>query len=159
MPVNAQSTRIDSSPDQKCFIVGGNGRDVLFGLGGNDVLDGGRGRDDLRGGSGQDYFKFDDRPTRTTVDRILDFNVRNDFVMLDNAIFSKLGRGTDNAPGKLNAAYFCVGDHALDSNDYLIYNPATDDLIYDSNGSRPGGALKIADFNNVRLTAADILIV
>ena len=140
-------------------IVGGNGRDVLFGLGGNDILDGGRGRDDLRGGSGQDYFKFDDRPTRTTVDRILDFNVRNDFVMLDNAIFSNLGRGTGDAPGKLNAAYFRIGDRALDTNDYLIYNPVTDDLIYDSNGSRPGGTLKIADFNNVRLTAADILII
>jgi Ca2+-binding RTX toxin-like protein len=140
-------------------IVGGNGRDVLFGLGGDDILDGGRGRDDLRGGIGRDYFKFDDRPTRTTVDRILDFNVRDDFALLDNAIFSKLGRGTEGAPGKLNAAYFRIGDRALDSNDYLIYNPVTDDLIYDSNGSGAGGTTKIADFNNVRLTAADILII
>jgi Ca2+-binding RTX toxin-like protein len=140
-------------------IVGGNGRDVLFGLGGDDILDGGRGRDDLRGGSGRDSFRFDDRPTRTTVDRILDFNVRDDLVMLDNAIFTKLGRGTEAAPGKLSSAYFRIGDRALDSNDYLIYNPVTDDLIYDSNGSGAGGTLKIADFNNVRLTAADILIV
>lgn len=140
-------------------IVGGNGRDVLFGLGGNDVLDGGRGRDDLRGGIGRDSFRFDDRPTRTTVDRVLDFNVRDDFVVLDNAIFSKLGRGSEGVPGKLNTAYFRIGDRALDSNDYLIYNPVTDDLIYDSNGSRAGGTLKIADFNNVRLTAADILII
>lgn len=140
-------------------IVGGNGRDVLFGLGGDDILDGGRGRDELRGGIGRDSFKFDDRPTRTTIDRILDFNVRDDFVLLDNAIFSKLGRGTESAPGKLNASYFRIGDRALDTNDYLIYNPATDDLIYDSNGSRSGGTSKIADLNNVRLTAADILII
>ncbi|MGO4389587.1 calcium-binding protein [Microvirga sp. 2YAF29] len=139
-------------------IVGGNGRDVLFGLGGDDVLDGGRGRDDLRGGAGKDYFKFDDRPTRSTVDRVLDFNTRDDFVLLDNAIFTKLGRGTEEALGKLNAAFFRIGDRALDLNDYLIYNPVTDDLIYDSNGSRPGGTMKIADFNNIRLSAADILI-
>lgn len=140
-------------------IVGGNGRDVLFGLGGNDVLDGGRGRDDLRGGSGRDFFKIDDRPTRTTADRILDFNVRDDTVLLDNAIFRQLGKGTEDKPGKLNAAFFRIGDRALDRNDYLIFNPATDDLLYDSNGSAAGGVVKIADLNNVRLTAADILII
>lgn len=143
-------------------IVGGNGRDVLFGLGGNDTLDGGRGRDDLRGGAGRDYFKFDDRPSRSATDRILDFNTRDDFVLLDNAIFTKLGGGrnaSEATPAKLKSAYFRIGDRALDANDYLIYNPVTDDLIYDSNGSNPGGTLKIADFNNVRLSAADILII
>jgi len=140
-------------------IVGGNGRDVLLGFGGNDVLDGGRGRDDLRGGLGKDFFKIDDRPTRSTVDRILDFNVRDDFVMLDNAIFRALGRGTEANPGKLNPAYFRIGEQALDRNDYLIFNRATDDLFYDADGSGRGAAIKIADFNNVNLKAADILII
>ncbi|MEE1658363.1 calcium-binding protein [Microvirga sp. CF3062] len=140
-------------------IVGGNGRDVLLGFGGNDVLDGGRGLDDLRGGLGKDFFKFDDRPTRSNVDRILDFNVRDDSVMLDNAIFRTLGRGTEANPGKLSSAYFRVGDQALDRNDYLIFNRATDDLFYDADGSGRGAAVKIADFNNVNLTAADIFII
>ncbi|MBM6582503.1 calcium-binding protein [Microvirga sp. BT689] len=140
-------------------IVGGNGRDVLLGFGGNDVLDGGRGRDDLRGGLGKDFFKIDDRPTRTTVDRILDFSVRDDTVMLDNAIFRKLGRGTEDSPGKLSTAFFRIGDRALDSNDYLIFNRATDDLFYDADGSGQGAAIKIADFNNVNLTAKDFLII
>ena len=140
-------------------IVGGNGRDVLLGFGGNDVLDGGRGRDDLRGGLGRDFFKFDDRPTRSTADRILDFNVRDDSVMLDNSVFSKLGRGTEDSPGRLSTSFFRTGDRALDANDYLIYNRTTDDLFYDSDGSGRGAAIKIADFNNVNLTAADILII
>jgi Ca2+-binding RTX toxin-like protein len=140
-------------------IVGGNGRDVLLGFGGNDVLDGGRGRDDLRGGAGRDIFKIDDRFNSRTTDRILDFNVRDDSVMLDNAIFRKLGGGTESKPGKLKSAFFRVGDQALDPNDYLIYNPRTDDLLYDADGNGDGLAIKIADFNNVRLSAADILII
>ncbi|MBF9198186.1 calcium-binding protein [Microvirga terrestris] len=140
-------------------ITGGNGRDVLSGLGGNDALDGGRGRDDLWGGTGRDYFHFNDRPTRSDVDRILDFNARFDTVVLDNAIFTKLGRGNEFNPGKLKSAFFTVGTGARDSNDYLIYNPVTDDLLYDRDGSGRAAAVKIADFNNVRLSAADILII
>ncbi|MET0528253.1 MAG: calcium-binding protein [Microvirga sp.] len=142
-------------------IVGGNGRDVLFGLGGNDLLDGGVGRDDLRGGAGQDFFRIDDRVTRTSFDRILDFNVRDDSLLLDNSIFRALGRGTETNPGKLKASFFRSGitDLAVDSDDHLIYNTRTDTLLYDVDGVGGRAATIVAQFNNVRLTAADILII
>jgi Ca2+-binding RTX toxin-like protein len=132
-------------------LVGNSGRNVLSGLNGNDVLDGNLGRDDLRGGLGRDIFKFDARLGSANVDQVLDFNVRADLVYLDNAIFRKLGSGSESSPRKLNKAFFRVGTEAEDQNDYLIYNPTTDDLFYDADGSGSGRAIKIADFNNVSL--------
>lgn len=142
-------------------IVAGSGRDVLFGLGGNDTLDGGLGRDDLRGGVGQDFFRIDDRVTRTAFDRILDFNVRDDTVLLDNAIFRALGRGTETNPGKLNAGFFRSGttNQAVDGNDHLIYNTRTDTLLYDVDGVGGRAATIVAQFNNVNLKASDFLII
>jgi Ca2+-binding RTX toxin-like protein len=142
-------------------IVGGNGRDVLRGLGGDDVINGGRGRDELYGGAGKDFFKFDVRPTSSTVDRIKDFSTRDDTVMLNNSIFGKIGNGTDLNPGKLKSSYFRSGttNEGLDSNDYVIFNTRTDTLLYDADGAGGRAAIAIAQFNNVTLTAGDILII
>lgn len=140
-------------------LIGNSGKNVLSGLDGNDVLDGNLGRDDLRGGLGRDIFKFDTRLSSSNVDRVLDFNVRSDFVYLDNAIFRKLGGGSEASPRKLSAAYFKVGTAATDANDYLIFDPRTDDLFYDADGSGSGRAIKIADFNNVSLKASNFFII
>ncbi|WP_457094217.1 hypothetical protein [Microvirga sp. P5_D2] len=48
---------------------------------------------------------------------------------------------------------------AVDSDDHLIYNPRTDTLLYDVDGVGGRAATIVAQFNNVRLTAADILII
>ncbi|MBD5608509.1 MAG: VWA domain-containing protein, partial [Desulfovibrio sp.] len=53
----AETNEKDS--DGNDLLFGGNGKDVLFGMGGDDYLNGGTGRDALFGGSGNDVFVFD----------------------------------------------------------------------------------------------------
>ncbi|TAN67490.1 MAG: hypothetical protein EPN17_10980, partial [Methylobacter sp.] len=69
-------------------LAGGNGDDSLFGDGGNDKLDGGagndylnggKGDDRLTGGAGADHFLF---VNNTGEDKVLDFNVTQDFIHL-----------------------------------------------------------------------------
>ncbi len=101
-------------------LYGEAGNDVLFGGFGNDVLSGGFGndrlwgefgRDALSGGAGRDVFAFDTRARKTEIDKILDFNVKDDSLWLDNAVFRKLGKGTETSPRKLSKAFFTTGTH------------------------------------------------
>ena len=85
-------------------LTGGGANDRLFGLlgkdrlkgdAGSDRLYGGPGSDVLTGGIGKDYFVFDAKlDKRTNVDRIVDFNVRDDFLQLENLCprFTRKGR-------------------------------------------------------------------
>ena len=81
-------------------VQGGSGNDALvgdglanslFGLGGNDILNGKAGKDVLAGGLGNDHFVFDTALNASTnVDTITDFNVANDTIRLENAIFTAI---------------------------------------------------------------------
>ena len=73
-------------------LYGGTGRDILNGGSGSDYLSGGADNDQLTGGSGKDYFVFDTRPSRTNIDRIVDFRPVDDTIMLDNQVFTRVGR-------------------------------------------------------------------
>ena len=138
-------------------LVGLNGNDVLSGSGGADTLIGGAGNDMLTGGSGSDFFQFDSTLNATTnVDTIADFNVAADTVLLDNAIFTALGTTT----GTLAAGMFFKGAAAHDSSDRIIYNDLTGALIYDSNGSSPGGATQFATLSTgLKITYADFVVI
>lgn len=142
-------------------IRGGKGRDYLSGGLGNDTLYGGLGNDTLTGGAGKDVFVFHSKPNSSTNrDKIVDFNVRNDSVWLDNAVFKKIGSGTLSSPKKLSKAYFTVGDRAKDKNDYLVYNKKTGILSYDADGSGSGKAVQIAVLKKgLALTYADFFVV
>ena len=139
-------------------LNGAAGNDSLYGVGGNDRLNGGAGNDGINGGvgddmlfgeagndtlggaAGKDSFVFNTALNATTNrDSIIDFNHADDTMMLDNAIFAKLG-----AAGVLNAAYFWAGAAAHDANDYIIYNQSTGALFYDSNANAAGGAIQFA---------------
>ncbi|NIX78022.1 M10 family metallopeptidase C-terminal domain-containing protein, partial [Microvirga terricola] len=122
---------------------------------------GGLGKDTLSGGAGRDVFVFNTKlNAKTNVDKITDFNVKDDTIWLDNAIFRKLGKGSLDKPGKLNKAFFAIGDKAKDGNDYLIYNKKTGELFYDADGNGAGQAVKFAQVQkNLALTAADFLII
>jgi len=144
------------------LMLGFGGADVLFGGTDNDTLFGGSGKDTLFGGPGADTFVFDSKPSRTTnVDTIKDFNVRNDSIYLDNAVFTKVGsKGSLDAPAKLNKAFFKIGDKAADKNDYLIYNKITGVLSYDADGSGAGKAVEIAKLSkNLKLNYHDFFVV
>ncbi len=92
---------VGTSAPNRIFGTAGNdslkgfgGNDLLLGGLGNDKIFGGFGKDTLTGNGGRDAFVFDTKLNKkTNVDKITDFNVRDDSVYLDNAIFKKLGTG------------------------------------------------------------------
>ena len=142
-------------------LFGGGKNDTLKGGTGDDVLWGGFGRDVLVGGKGKDAFVFDTKPNaKTNLDRIADFNVKDDSIWLDNKVFTKLGKGTELQPGKLNKSIFTIGDKAKDKNDHLIYDNKKGVLYYDADGSGSGKAVEITTLQKgLKLTSGDFLIV
>lgn len=129
-------------------IIGNNGKNVLVGKGGNDIL---------TGLGGADNFRFNAAFASNNIDRITDFNVVDDTIQLENAIFTAL-----TTTGVLAASAFKdIAVAAKDANDRIIYNSANGALYYDADGS--GSA-----FGNVRfgtltgapdLTAADFVVI
>ncbi|MGO4524969.1 hypothetical protein AB4097_08910 [Microvirga sp. 2MCAF35] len=151
-----KAVEIVTAPDTGVKLVGGRNKDILTGGRGNDTLAGGLGNDILKGNAGKNIFVFDTKPNRkSNADKILDFNVKDDTIQLDNAIFKKLGK-----VGKLKAAYFTIGDKAKDGNDYLIYNKIKGTLSYDADGSGKGAAVLIATLaKKLKMTAADFFVI
>jgi Ca2+-binding RTX toxin-like protein len=68
---------------------------------------------------------------------------------------SKLG-----STGQLKSDYFRVGDHAVDKNDYIVYNNHTGALFYDPDGSGSKAAVQIAWLeNHASLTYKDFFVI
>jgi Ca2+-binding RTX toxin-like protein len=145
----------------------GAGKDTLGGGLGNDKLWGGAGNDVLSGGGGKDVFAFDSKlgtartDRKVNFDKITDFNVRDDAIWLDNAVFAKLGKkGSEASPAKISKAFFTIGTKAKDRNDYLIYNNKTGVLSYDKDGSGKAKAVEFAILSKkLKMTAADFFVV
>jgi len=137
------------------LLRGGGGRDELIGGEGDDVLSGGAGADILNGGRGRDTFVFDSKLGKGNVDKIVDFNVKDDTIHLDSAIFGQAG-----GPGKLDADAFRIGKKALDASDRIIYDQKSGTLSYDADGSGKGAAVQFATLDkNLKMTHLDFLIV
>jgi Ca2+-binding RTX toxin-like protein len=135
------------------WLYGQAGADVLAGGAGADWISGGAGKDRLSGGPGKDKFVFN---TRGNVDRIYDFNARDDTFYLDNAVFKKAGKGTPAAPVKLKIASFFTGEAAHDTNDRIIYNRETGALSYDPDGIGAAPQIQFAQIGrNLKLTYHD----
>ncbi|MBA1156205.1 hypothetical protein [Microvirga mediterraneensis] len=131
------------------ILVGGSGNDVFVGGLGNDKLNGGAGNDALYGGAGSDIFVFDVKPhKKANHDIVKDYNVKQDAIYLDNAVFTKLGLGSASLPKMLKAKHFKLSSQQQDKDDYIIYNKGTGVLYYDANGSVAGGRTEIAKFSN-----------
>jgi Ca2+-binding RTX toxin-like protein len=125
-------------------LTGGLGNDTLKGDAGRDILRGGPGNDKLFGGANGDYFQFNSAPNSgTNHDTVYDYNVSQDTIQIDNNVFHQLGH-----TGALLSAFFRAGSHAVDPNDYLVYNKANGLLYYDDNGSLPGHQVLVAAFAN-----------
>jgi Ca2+-binding RTX toxin-like protein len=137
-------------------LTGNANGNVVRGNDGNNTLNGGDGRDDLIGLGGQDQFLFDTAlNAATNVDRILDFNVADDTILLDQTIFSSsLGLGN------IAAGEFVIGAAALDANDRIIYNSGTGALSYDSDGNGGTAQIQFAALSTgLALTNLDFLVV
>ncbi|WP_165872508.1 calcium-binding protein [Nitrosomonas sp. Nm84] len=137
---------------QANIIIGNAAVNQLSGNAGNDKLDGKAGNNVLTGGTGNDIFKF---TTKGHIDTITDYNVANDTIQLENAIFTAL-----TTTGTLAATQFRVGTKALDPNDFIIYNKTAGTLFYDSDGNGVVAATQIATVGSgLNLTNADIIVV
>jgi serralysin len=136
-------------------VIGSGGYDYLMGGAGNDRLYGNVGSDKLIGGAGSDHFYFNAALNATTNrDTVIDYNVAQDSLHLENAIFTRLA-----VAAHLNPAFFRAAAHALDHNDYIVYNRATGGLFYDPNGNGAGGEIQFALFSNKPvLTASEFAV-
>jgi Ca2+-binding RTX toxin-like protein len=120
----------------------------------DNILDGGLGADTMAGGLGNDTFRFTTALSPSNVDKIVDFNVAQDTIQLDNAIFTGLAAGT------LAAGAFRVGAAAADADDRIIYNNATGTLAYDADGNAAGGATVFATIVPwTALTSSEFLVI
>ena len=137
-------------------ITGNDGRNVLRGGSGHDTLNGGLGNDRLIGDAGKDVFVFDTKLSRSkNLDVITGFNVKDDTIKLDNAIFKKLGSKT----GKLKEAFFKIGAVAEDRNDHVLYDSNSGYLRYDADGSGKGAAIAFAKLSpKLKMTYHDFFV-
>jgi Ca2+-binding RTX toxin-like protein len=134
-------------------LLGGSGNDLFVGNAGRDRLTGGSGLDTLVGGSGQDSFFF--QSPNLGLDQIQDFQSG-----VDQILIRAQGFGVGLEQGLLPEARFVLGSQALDAGDRFLYNDETGRLVFDANGSEPGGRSAIAVLTNTpNLTASDIRIV
>ena len=128
---------------------------TINGNGGNNILNGGAGKDALRGLEGVDSFLFNTAlNAATNVDTVTDFVVIDDRFLLENAVFAGFATGT------LTADAFHIGTAAADAEDRIIYNNATGQLIFDSNGNVAGGATQFAALSPfLLLTNSDFFVI
>jgi Ca2+-binding RTX toxin-like protein len=137
-------------------LTGNNTGNIVTGNNGNNILNGAGGDDDLIGRGGQDQFLFNTAlDAANNVDRILDFNVADDTILLEQDIFSSsLGLGN------ISAGEFVIGTAAQDANDRIIYNNANGALFYDSDGAGGVAAIQFAELTpGLALTNLDFLVV
>jgi serralysin len=137
-------------------VAGGAGRDALLGGDGDDRLNGGTGLDILVGGAGNDSFVFDVAAISTNADKISDFTVSEDKILLSHDIFADIG-----PVGALSSSLFALSNAPGASDDRIIYNSNTGGLYYDPTGGSHNDATLIVTLTNhpTNLTADDIVVV
>ena len=120
---------------------------------GNDVLNGKGGKDVLKGGKGKDVFEFDTALGPSNVDKIKDFNPKDDTIHLSSAIFAGL------ATGKLDSSAFVIGKEAADANDRIIYDKKSGAVSFDADGAGGASAIQFAKLSkNLDLSADDFFV-
>ncbi|MBM6595490.1 calcium-binding protein [Microvirga pudoricolor] len=150
-------------------IVGDAGNDRLVGSDGNDTLSGGLGADTLEGGAGKDVFVLDTavaRKKNANIDTIIGFNVADDTILLENAIFKAFkGKASLTKPLKVSKeAFYSVAKgkaQAQDKADRLIYDQKSGKLYYDADGAGGAAQIQIATLDKriKKLSEKDFMIV
>jgi Ca2+-binding RTX toxin-like protein len=138
-------------------LTGNAAANPMAGGAGNDLLRGGLGIDTLTGGADSDSFCFNTAlNSATNRDIVTDFVHAADKLWLENAIFTQVGA----AGAPLNAGILRIGTAAVDANDFIVYNPTTGGLFYDSNANAAGGMIGFAVLTNKPvLTASDFAVI
>ncbi|MBM6594446.1 hypothetical protein [Microvirga pudoricolor] len=147
------------------LVPSGNSADnTISGGEGSDKIYGGLGRDRLAGGAGRDVFVLDTtvaKKKNANVDTITDFNVKDDSIHLENAIFKALGKkGTALKPAKFKKDAFHLGSKAHDADDRIIYNKKKGVLYYDADGAGGAAQVQIATLSKkLKMTHKDFFVV
>jgi Tol biopolymer transport system component len=145
-------------------LGGGPGSDALTGGAGHDRLAGGPGSDTLTGGTGpgsMDSFVFD-AALKRNVDTITDFERSYDQILLDDAFFKGLGKGTpDGTPLKKSMfAANAEGEATSDGTAQIVYETDTGRLLYDRDGEGGKKAVQFALLEGApKLTFKDFEII
>lgn len=128
----------------------------MTGNAGSNIVDGKGGNDTLTGLGGKDFFVFSSVLGANNVDKVTDFNVTDDTIRLENAIFTAL-----TSTGVLAAALFKDNFLApIDADDRIIYNSNSGSLFYDADGAGGAAAVKFATLSTgLALTAADFVVI
>ena len=103
----------------------------LIGNAGNNVLNGGLGNDTMIGGAGNDTFIFNSALGAGNIDGISDFNVTDDTIHLDDAVFTALTTASTLATDAFAAN---ADGFATTAVHRIIYETDTGQLYYDSDG-------------------------
>ena len=134
-------------------INGKAGNDKLSGKNGDDILIGGIGDDTLTGGKGQDSFSFNS--PKEGVDTIKDFIPKDDTIVVRAQGF----KGSLVAGSVIPSEQFVLGSTATDNSDRFIYNKATGELFFDSDGGGVKQSVLLAQLSTrPLLTNADIFV-
>jgi Ca2+-binding RTX toxin-like protein len=122
---------------------------------GSNIISGGGGNDTLTGLGGNDYFLFEAAPGPGNVDRITDFTIGQDHILMLQSAFNSLSAGTLS-----NSNFMVRGTAFQDANDFIFYDPNNGALYYDADGSGTGAAQQFATVTpNLNLHASDFIIV
>ncbi len=121
-------------------LTGNSIGQTVRGNAGSNVIDGKGGADTLTGFGGKDFFVFSSAIGASS-DTVTDFNVADDTIRLENAIFTKLTN-----TGVLNSGLFRSNSTgtAVDGNDYVLYDNTDGKLYYDADGSGAGTKIHFA---------------
>ena len=139
-------------------LINGTGNDLNNLIQGNvaaNLLNGGLGNDKLVGGIGTDAFIFSTALGTGNIDRITDFNVADDTIRLDDAVFAGLVNGV------LAASAFAanITGNAGDATDRVIYETDTGRLFFDGDGVGGAARVQFAVLTaGLALTNADFLV-
>ncbi|MCV9963396.1 hypothetical protein OIU34_15945 [Pararhizobium sp. BT-229] len=129
----------------------------ITGNAGANILNGKGGADSLTGFGGDDTFAFTTALGGGNVDTITDFNVADDTIQLDDAIFKSI-----LATGELLSGYFRSNTTGLaqDANDHVIFEKDTGELYYDTDGTGAASGILFAKVTaGLSLTHADFFVV
>jgi len=133
---------------------GDAGANRVTGNAGHNVLRGDAGNDVLTGGAGYDNFVFDTALGKNNVDRITDFSVADDTILLNAAIFGAAGPA-----GYLAQGAFQTGSVASEADDRILYDAASGNIFYDADGSGAGAAVLFAQVTpGLGLTHMDFIV-
>lgn len=172
--VNTNNTLKGGGGDDRLFGQGGadtlsgeDGDDALKGGGGNDNLDGGAGDDELTGGGGNDIlvggggndrFIYDD-PSDPGQDRIVDFAVAADTIVLDKQTFTAL-KSSSGVSFSDSSDFARVNNDAdvSSSRAFIVYSLQTGNLFYNLSSIR-GGAGTFAQLSGIPNLSANNFVI